>query len=113
MASLFTKIIKGEIPGKIVHQDEHCAVLVDIQPQAPHHYLVIPKKEITSIATGTLEDQAIFGHLLLVAGKIARDKGLDKAGYRLVINTGDQGGQTVPHLHIHLLGGRQMTWPPG
>ncbi len=111
MATLFTKIINGEIPGKIVHKDEHCAVLVDIQPQAPKHFLVVPVKEIESIATA--EDKQVLGHLLLTAAQVARDQGFSAGGYRLVINAGKNGGQTVSHLHIHLLGGRQMEWPPG
>lgn len=113
MASIFTKIINGEIKGTIVYQDEQCAVLVDIQPQAPKHFLIVPKKEIPSIAEASTHDQQVLGHLLLVAAKIARDQGISENGYRLVINTNSDGGQTVSHLHIHLLGGRQMTWPPG
>jgi histidine triad (HIT) family protein len=111
--SIFTKIINGEIKGTIVHQDEHCAVLVDIQPQAPKHMLVVPKKEIESMAQAGPEDQMVLGHLLLTAAKVARDQGFAQNGYRLVINTGKNGGQTVSHLHIHLLAGRQMEWPPG
>ncbi len=113
MASIFTKIIGGEIKGTIVHQDEHCAVLVDVQPQAPKHMLVVPRKEIESVASASPEDQMILGHLLLTAAKVARDQGFEKQGYRLVINTGKNGGQTVSHLHIHLLAGRQLEWPPG
>lgn len=113
MASLFTKIINGEIKGTIVYQDEHCAVINDIQPQAPKHLLVIPKKEIESVASASSEDQMVLGHLLLTAAKVARDQGFAQSGYRLVINTGKNGGQTVSHLHIHLLAGRQMEWPPG
>lgn len=113
MASLFTKIINKEIKGTVVHEDEHCAVLVDIQPQAPKHFLVIPKKEIESTAHASPDDKLVLGHLLITAAKVARDQGFASEGYRLVINTGANGGQTVSHLHIHLLAGRQMHWPPG
>ena len=113
MASLFTKILNGEIPGEIVHQDDLCFVLTDISPQAPHHYLIIPKKEISSIDGAEDNDQATLGHLLLVGRNLAKKLGLDEKGYRLVTNIGDEGGQSVHHLHIHLLGGRQMQWPPG
>ncbi len=113
MASLFTRILNGELQGTIVHQDDLCFVLVDIQPQAPKHFLVIPKKEIPSVADATPEDKPILGHLLWVAAEVARQHGISEDGYRLVINIGPQGGQTVPHIHVHVLGGRQMTWPPG
>lgn len=113
MASIFTKIISGEIKGTIVHEDEYCAVLVDIQPQAPKHFLVVPKKEITSIAEAKLEDKMVLGHLLLTAAEVARKQGFSEKGYRLVINTNSDGGQTVSHIHIHLLAGRKLTWPPG
>lgn len=113
MATLYTKIIKGEIPGKIVHEDEHCAAFLDIQPQAPNHILVVPKKELRSVADAKPEDEQLLGHLLLTAASVARDQGIAESGYRLVINTGKNGGQSVSHLHIHVLGGRQMEWPPG
>lgn len=113
MASLFTKIINGEIPGDVVYQDDLCAALKDINPQAPHHYLIVPKKEIRSIADAEDSDKEVLGHLLLVARNLARDLGLPDDGYRLVTNIGEHGGQSVPHLHIHLLGGRQLNWPPG
>lgn len=113
MASLFTKIANGEIPGTLVHQDDLCFAIRDIQAQAPLHLLIIPRKEITSIATATPEDKAVLGHLLLVAGELARAHGVADGGYRVVINTGTHGGQTVSHLHVHLLAGRQMEWPPG
>ncbi|HAG90944.1 MAG TPA: histidine triad nucleotide-binding protein [Bdellovibrionales bacterium] len=108
MASLFTKILKGEIPGEIVHEDELCFALKDIDPKAPVHLLIIPKKEIQSIAHSEKEDQATLGHLFLVAKKLAHGLGLDSEGYRLVTNIGENGGQSVPHLHVHLLGGRPM-----
>ena len=108
MATLFTKIINGDIPGKIIYQDELCAAIPDIAPQAPTHILIFPKKEIPSVAHLALDDQNILGHVILVAQKIARDQGLEKSGYRLVVNTGKDAGQTVDHLHIHLLGGKTM-----
>lgn len=111
--SIFTKIINGEIKGTIVHQDDICAVLVDIQPQAPKHFLVVPKKEIISVHHATAEDKSILGHLLWVAAEVAREQGFAEDGYRLVINTGSNGGQTVPHIHVHLLAGRALSWPPG
>jgi len=113
MATLFTKIFKGEIPGKFVYQDDLCGVLVDLQPQAPKHFLVIPRKELISVAHAAAEDEKLLGHMLLVAAKVAKQEGLTANGYRLVINTGKEGGQTVDHLHIHILGGRSMHWPPG
>lgn len=113
MATLFTKIIKGEIPGQIIFEDSECAVIADIQKQAPQHFLVIPKKELRSVAHASEQDKVLMGHLLLTAAKVARDLGIAETGYRLVINTGMDGGQSVDHLHIHLLGGRPMSWPPG
>ena len=113
MPSLFTKIFNGEIKGTIVFQDEHCAVLKDIDPQAPTHLLVILKKEIPSVGAAKLEDRELLGHLLLTAAQVARDRGISESGYRLVLNVGEDAGMSVPHLHIHLLGGRAMKWPPG
>lgn len=110
--TLFTKIIDREIPATIVYEDEHCIAIEDINPQAPVHLLVIPKKEICRIGEADQEDQSLLGHLLLVAGEVARKAGADK-GFRLVINNGKAGGESVPHLHIHLLAGRNMNWPPG
>jgi len=111
--SLFVKIINREVPAKIVYEDDQCLAFYDVNPQAPVHILIIPKKPIASISEATEEDQALLGHLMLKAAQIATDKGLKEDGYRLVINTNKQGGQVVFHLHIHLLGGRQMKWPPG
>lgn len=113
MATLFTKIINEEIPAKIIYRDEQCVAFKDIHPQAPHHYLIVPVKEIVSIDDANDEDKALLGHLLLIGKKLAKDLGFSEYGYRLVTNIGEYGGQTVPHLHIHLMGGRQMTWPPG
>lgn len=113
MASIFTKVINGEIKGTVLYQDEICAALLDIQPVAPKHILVVPRKEIKSTDDATAEDKSILGHCLMVAAEIARKQGLADDGYRLVINTGKHGGQTVDHLHIHVLGGRKFQWPPG
>jgi histidine triad (HIT) family protein len=112
MPSVFTKIIDKEIPADILHEDEHCLAFRDIAPKAPIHFLVIPKKEIVSLANLTGEDEPIVGRCLVVAAKVAASEGL-AAGYRLVANCGDDGGQEVPHLHFHVMGGRKLTWPPG
>jgi histidine triad (HIT) family protein len=111
--TLFTKIIDGEIPGDFVHRDDLCVAIRDIAPQAPVHILIIPRKPLVGIQGADPSDQALLGHLLIVAQDLARQQGLTDDGYRLVINAGDAGGQAVPHLHVHLLGGRQMQWPPG
>lgn len=110
--TIFSKIIRREIPATIVYEDDQVLAFRDIAPQAPIHILVIPKKPLPSIADATPEDQALLGHLLLTAKNIAVQEGLEN-GYRLVINTGAEGGQTVFHLHLHILGGRSMAWPPG
>jgi histidine triad (HIT) family protein len=113
MSTIFKKIIDGEIPAERIYEDDLCLAFRDVAPQAPHHYLLIPKKEIASLAAVTPADKALLGHLLVVASQIARQNGLEKQGYRLVVNTGENGGQTVFHLHFHLLGGRKLAWPPG
>lgn len=110
--SIFKKIIDREIPAEIVYEDELCLAFKDVNPQAPIHVLVIPKQEIQSMAHLEKEDQELAGHLMLTVGKIAENLGLDN-GYRTIVNTGTEGGQTVDHLHLHLLGGRSMQWPPG
>jgi len=110
--TIFAKIIAREIPANIVFEDDVCLAFRDISPKAPTHILVIPKKPIVSLADVTDEDEAIMGRCVVAAAKIARQEGLD-AGYRLVVNCGTDGGQEVPHLHFHILGGRKMTWPPG
>ncbi len=110
--TIFKKIIDKEIPAKIVYEDDRCLAFEDIAPQAPTHVLVIPKKEIPSLAHATAEDEALLGHLMLVAAKVAQERGLD-GGFRVVTNAGPDGGQTVDHLHLHVLGGRKLTWPPG
>ncbi|PMB00231.1 histidine triad nucleotide-binding protein [Fischerella thermalis CCMEE 5268] len=110
--TIFGKIIRREIPANIVYEDDLALAFKDINPQAPVHILVIPKKPIPKLAEAEPEDQALLGHLLLTAQRVAAQAGLTN-GYRVVINTGDDGGQTVYHLHLHILGGRHMAWPPG
>jgi len=112
MSCLFCKIVSGEIPATRIYEDEQTLAFPDINPQAPTHILIIPKNHLASHAHATQDDEATLGHLLHAAGEIARRQNLTN-GYRLVINTGPDGGQTVDHLHVHLLGGRHMTWPPG
>ena len=110
--TLFGKIIRREIPADIVYEDDLALAFKDINPQAPVHVLVIPKKPIPKLADAAPDDQALLGHLLLTAKHVAEQLGLEK-GYRVVINTGEDGGQTVYHMHLHILGGRFMKWPPG
>lgn len=112
MSTLFSKIIAREIPAQIVYEDEHCLAFRDINPQAPTHVLLIPKQEIPRLADALPADQALLGHLLLAAGKVAQQLGIGDA-FRLVVNNGAEAGQTVFHLHLHLLGGRPLRWPPG
>ncbi len=111
--TIFKKIIDGEIPADIVYDDEDCLAFRDVNPQAPIHILVIPKKEITSLAGAEREDQSLLGRILLKVADIAREQGLEVDGYRVVTNIGRNGGQSVDHLHFHLLGGRSLSWPPG
>jgi histidine triad (HIT) family protein len=110
---LFCKIAAGELGAPPLYQDEQVTAFRDINPQAPVHILIVPNKHIASVDAATGEDQALLGQLLLTAAKIAQNEGIADNGYRLVINTGPKAGQTVFHLHAHLLGGRNMTWPPG
>lgn len=110
--TIFKRIIDREIPATIIYEDDLCLAFKDVNPQAPTHVLVIPKKEIPSLADSTDADEALLGRLLSVARKIAVDLGLTN-GYRTVINCGRDGGQSVDHLHVHVLGGRALTWPPG
>lgn len=112
-ASIFTRIMDGQIPGDIVMEDEQCIVLRDISPQAPTHLLVVPRKPIIGVQAADPVDEALLGHLLIVARAAAEQEGLADDGYRCVINAGRDGGQEVPHLHVHVLGGRPLTWPPG
>lgn len=111
--TLFEKIIDREIPADIVYEDDNCLAFRDINPVAPVHILLIPKKPIPGLAQANGEDHAVLGHLLVKAAEIARSEGLEEGGYRVVINNGEGAGQTVFHLHLHLLGGRPFTWPPG
>lgn len=111
--TIFQKIIDGEIPAKLAHEDEHCIAIHDINPQAPVHVLVIPKKPIARIGEASAADQAVLGHLLLTGAALAKTLGVAESGYRLVINHGRDGGESVPHLHVHLLGKRPLAWPPG
>jgi histidine triad (HIT) family protein len=110
---LFCRIIEGKIPAKIVYKDESAVAIEDIQPHAPTHLLVIPRKHLASLLDATPEDEALLGHLTLVASRLAHERGLDSKGYRTVVNTGAGAGQSVFHLHVHMLGGRSFHWPPG
>ena len=111
--TIFGKIIDREIPADIVYEDDLCLAFRDINPVAPTHILIIPKKDITALAEVQGIDHAVLGHLMVKASEIAREEGLEDGGYRVVINNGEGAGQTVSHLHLHLLGGRPFTWPPG
>jgi len=111
--TLLEKIIPRQIPAQIVYEDDLVLAFRDIAPQAPTHVLIVPKKAITRVAEAGGEDQALLGHLLLKAAEVAGKVGLQEGGYRLVINNGRNGGESVPHLHCHILGGRPMAWPPG
>lgn len=110
---LFCKIVEGTIPANLVYEDENTVAFDDINPQAPVHTLVIPKKHVATVQACAVEDQGLLAELLYACSKVAKLKGVTESGYRLVANTGQNGGQTVYHLHVHLLGGRRMTWPPG
>ena len=111
--TIFGKIIRKEIPANIVYEDEVCLAFTDINPQAPTHILVIPKKAIPSMKEVDPADKELLGHMLLTVKNVAAEAGLAEDGYRIVINTGNNGGQTVFHLHMHILGGRSLQWPPG
>lgn len=111
--TLFQKICDREIPADLVHEDEMCVAFRDISPQAPVHVLIVPRKPIARIGEAAAEDAGILGHLFLTAGRVARDLGVVESGFRLVVNHGRDGGESVPHLHIHLLAGRALDWPPG
>ena len=111
--TLFKKIIDREIPADIVYEDDDCLVFKDINPVAPVHILLIPKKKIVTINDVKEEDSPLIGHMFYTAKNLASELGIDKNGYRLVFNTNEDGGQSVYHIHLHLLGGRQMDWPPG
>lgn len=111
--TIFGKIINGEIPADVVYEDEHCLAFRDINPTAPTHILVIPKKYIVNLLTAEPEDAAVLGHMMIAAAQIAKDQGLEEDGFRLVINNGAGVGQSVFHIHMHVLGGRSFAWPPG
>jgi histidine triad (HIT) family protein len=112
MSCIFCKIAAGQIPSAAVFQDDQVYAFTDINPKAPVHVLIVPREHIVSLSEAVKDHRALLGHLLWTAAEIAREKGLNK-GYRVVVNNGELGGQTVDHLHLHLLGERQMTWPPG
>ena len=111
--TIFGKIIRKEIPADIVYESSSVLAFRDIAPQAPTHIVIIPKKPLADVGAATAEDKELLGELSLAAGEIARQQGVAESGYRLVINTGRDGGQTVFHLHVHLLAGRSLGWPPG
>ena len=111
--TIFEKIAAKEIPARIVYEDDLVAAFADIDPKAPTHLLIVPKKPIPRIGEAGAEDKELLGHLLLKAGEVAARAGLKESGYRLVINHGPDGGESVPHVHCHILGGRRMQWPPG
>jgi histidine triad (HIT) family protein len=110
---LFCRIVADEIPAKKVYTDDHAVAFQDINPQAPVHTLIIPRNHIASLDTMGMEDETTIGHLLHVAAILAREEGIAETGYRTVVNTGEGAGQSVFHVHVHLLGGRQLGWPPG
>src|SRR5438094_1794164 len=111
--TIFEKIIAGEVPAKIIWEDDDAVACRDVNPRAPVHVLIVPKKVIPRLATATETDRAILGKLLLVAGDLAKKLGVEQTGYRVVINSGPDAGESVPHLHVHLLGKRALAWPPG
>jgi histidine triad (HIT) family protein len=111
--TLFEKIVNREVPAQIIHEDDRCVAIRDINPQAPIHVLVIPKKAIPRLGEATDVDETLLGHLLLTAAEVAKREGIAENGYRVIVNQGWQAGESVPHLHVHVLGGRQMKWPPG
>ena len=111
--TLFEQIVNREVPAQIIHEDDQCLAFRDINPQAPTHVLVIPKKAIPRLGEATDSDETLLGHLLLTAAEVAKREGIAENGYRLVVNQGWHAGESVPHLHVHVLGGRQMKWPPG
>ena len=111
--TLFEKIADREIPADIVYEDDQCICFRDINPQAPVHLLIVPRKPITRISETADEDAAILGHLLLTANKVSKQEGFADSGFRTVINNGKDGGEEVPHLHLHILAGRKLNWPPG
>ena len=113
MSTLFTRIIKREIPATIVYEDDLAIAFNDIDPQAPIHVLIVPKKEIPTVNDIALEDEALVGHLYRIAAQIAHERGIAEDGYRVVMNCNEHGGQSVYHIHLHLIGGRRLQWPAG
>lgn len=113
MDCLFCKIAHGQIPAKLIHEDETVVAFADINPQAPVHLLVVPKQHITTINDLNQSNQDVISHMILTATQLAKSQNLSEKGYRLVLNCNSEGGQAVYHIHCHLLGGRQMSWPPG
>jgi histidine triad (HIT) family protein len=111
--TIFEKIVAREIPAKIVSEDDDVIAFYDVNPQAPVHVLIVPKRVIPRLSEASESDQALLGKLLLTAAKVARDLGVGESGYRVVINSGPDAGESVPHLHVHLLGKRSLAWPPG
>jgi histidine triad (HIT) family protein len=111
--TLFERIINREVPAQIIHEDSKCVAIRDINPQAPVHVLIIPRRVISRLGEAGEADAALIGHMLLTAASIAKREGIEESGYRVVVNHGRHAGESVPHLHVHLLGGRQMKWPPG
>lgn len=111
--NIFLKIARGEAKADIVYEDERCVAFRDTNPQAPVHVLIIPREPIESLNDASQRDEALLGHLLRIVSKVANKLGIAEQGYRVVLNTGKDGGQSVAHLHLHLLGGRGLTWPPG
>ncbi len=111
--TIFTRIVRGEAPARIVYRDDEVTAFHDISPAAPTHILIVPNKTLRTLNDAGPDDQALLGKLLLTAQRIAAEMGIAEQGYRIVINCNSQGGQSVYHLHLHLLGGRHMTWPPG
>lgn len=110
---IFCRIVERTVPSKIVHEDDQAVAFEDVNPQAPVHILVVPKRHVRSLKELNETDSTLLGHLMLTGAAIAKQKGIAESGYRLVVNTGKHGGQSVFHLHLHLLGGRPMHWPPG
>jgi histidine triad (HIT) family protein len=110
---IFCKIVAGQIPATKIYEDDQALAFADINPQAPTHVLVIPRRHLAALTAATAEDAALLGHLLVVAAKVAQQAGLNDSGFRTVINSGWDAGQTVFHLHVHVLGGRRLGWPPG
>ncbi|MEZ6035879.1 MAG: histidine triad nucleotide-binding protein [Planctomycetota bacterium] len=112
-SNVFARILRGEIPAQFLHEDEHCVAFRDVAPQAPTHFLVIPRRPLSMLADAGEADATALGHLLLVAARVARQLGVADDGFRVVVNNGAGAGQTVFHLHVHVLAGRPMAWPPG